>query len=368
MKANLIRKTWKNWNYLNEYCVLISNTDSGLSSRITIKDLAEQLKVSTSTVSRALQDHPDISTKTKKMVWDLADQLNYHPNIIAASLRKNKTFTLGVIVPEIVHYFFSSIISGIEDVAYSEGYKVIICQSSENYQREVINLEALITGRVDGVLMSISKQTDSFEHVKETLARGIPLIFFDRICEKLKTSRVVVDDYQGAFEATSHLIGQGCKRIAHLAGPDSLLICRERKRGFIDALKKHNFSFDESLSVLAQNREDGQKATRELMNSNNPPDAFFTNNDYTAAGSLLMLKSMGFKIPSDVAVVGFTDDPGICTIVDPTLSSVHQPAYEMGSESARILLNLLKSGIDTFDNIILKTHLVVRQSSKRKNS
>jgi DNA-binding LacI/PurR family transcriptional regulator len=324
------------------------------------------LHVSPSTVSRALQDHPDISSETKKAIWELAHKLDYSPNSIAAGLRKNKTYTLGVIVPEIVHYFFSSIISGIEDIAYKNGYKVIICQSNENYEREVINLNTLISGRVDGVLMSLSKQTSQTVHFKHTLDRGIPLVFFDRICADLKTSRVVVDDYEGAFNAVEHLIDQGCRRIAHLAGPETLLICKERKRGYADALKKHDIKYDESLVVLAHNKNDVLTATSELMRRKSPPDAFFAVNDNVAAGSMVVLKNLGFKIPKDVAIVGFTDDPGICTIVDPPLSSVHQPAYEIGLESTKILLDFLESGIDNNETITLKPSLVVRESSLKR--
>jgi LacI family transcriptional regulator len=337
-----------------------------VNNRITIKDLADQLKISPSTVSRALQDHPDISNETKKIVRELANSLNFIPNSIAAGLRKNKTYTIGVIVPEIVHYFFSSIISGIEDIAYSSGYKVIICQSNEKFDREVINLNALISGRVDGVLMSISKETKQFDHFLQTTNRGIPLIFFDRICEEMPTSRVVVDDYNGAFDATIHLIQQGFRRIAHLTGPDSLLICRERKRGYIDALNKNNIPFDKNLIRQANNRDDSLLVTAEMMKSSTPPDAFFAVNDNVAAGSIVLLRKLGYKIPAEVAVVGFTDDPGICTILDPPLSSVHQPAYEIGMQSAKLLLNFFDSGKDSLETIKLDTRLVVRESSLRK--
>ncbi len=336
-----------------------------MSNRITIKDLAKQLKVSPSTVSRALQDHPDISLKTKKAIRDLASKLNYHPNFIASGLRKNKTYTIGVIVPEIVHYFFSSIISGIEDIAYDAGYKVVISQSSEKYDKEVINLNALLSSRVDGVLMSISKETDNYDHIDDTLKGGVPLVFFDRICETMKTSKVIVDDYHGAFDATTHLIDQGCKRIAHLEGPESLLICRERKKGYIDALKKHNITPDESLMIPAQNKDEGILIMRELMQREIIPDGIFTVNDYVAAGSLVALKEAGFRIPEEVAIVGFTDDPNICTIVDPPLSSIHQPAYEMGQQAAKILLNYLISGIDNYETVVLPTNLVIRKSSAR---
>ncbi len=337
-----------------------------MSNKITIKDLAEQLHVSPSTISRALKDHPDISIETKKAIWELAHKLSYSPNSIAAGLRKNKTYTLGVIVPEIVHYFFSSVISGIEDIAYKNGYKVIICQSNEKYEREVMNLNTLISGRVDGVLMSLSQETIETGHFRQTIEQGIPLVFFDRICLDLDTSRVIVDDYEGAFNATNHLISQGCRRIAHLAGPDNLLICRERKKGYIDALKKNNIKIDPSLVVLAHNKEDALRATSGLMQKELPPDAFFAVNDNAAAGSMVILKKLGYKIPKDVAVVGFTDDPSICTIIDPPLSSIHQPAYEIGLESARILLNCLEKGIDNPEIITLKTNLVIRESSLKQ--
>ncbi|MFO8000377.1 MAG: LacI family DNA-binding transcriptional regulator, partial [Marinilabilia sp.] len=193
------------------------------SNHVTLKDIARILELSPSTVSRALKDHPDINEETKKLVKTFAEKVKYRPNALALSLRRQKTNTIGLIIPEIVHHFFSSVISGIEDLAYGEGYNVMICQSNENYQREVIDTQALIDHRVDGILVSLSKTTRDFTHLKNAYENGIPMVFFDRVCEEIKTDRVITDDFKGADIATSHLIERGSKTIIHLAAPQHLI-------------------------------------------------------------------------------------------------------------------------------------------------
>jgi len=223
--------------------------------QVTIKDIARELGISPSTVSKALKGHPDISDSTKKAVRDLVEKWNYKPDPIALSLKRGSGKTIGVIVPEIVHYFFSTVISGIEDLAYESDYQVMFCQSNESYEREVKAIETLLANRVDGILVSMSKVTRNFDHFRKIAESGIPLVFFDRICEDLETDRVIVDDEKGAYEATSHLIETGCKNLIHLSGPQNLLIGKNRRNGFIRALRDHNQTVDES-NIIRCDTED----------------------------------------------------------------------------------------------------------------
>ena len=231
-------------------------------TQVTIKDIARELGISPSTVSRALKDHPDISPKTKKVVNELAERLNYQPNIVALSLRQSKTNTIGVIIPEIVHFFFSTIISGIEDVAYSAGYNVILAQSNESEAREMSDLKALFNSRVDGLLMSVSRETSTYDHIEAILAKGMPIVFFDRVYNNPKLSKVIVDDFAGAKEATLHLIRQGCRRIAHLEGPPNLEISKQRLEGYRQALEENGIPFSKELVVICPSGtiEEGKKA------------------------------------------------------------------------------------------------------------
>jgi len=214
------------------------------SNQITIKDIARILGISPSTVSRALKDHPDLNTDTKKAVNELASKLKYQPNAVALSLKNSRSNTIGIIIPEIVHYFFSSVISGIEDVASQKGYTVIICQSNESYDREVANAKALLSHRVDGILISISKETQSFDHFLNLQEGGIPLVFFDRIAPQISADQVIIDDKEASCRATRHLIEAGCKRITHFAGPQNLLIGLNRLQGYLDAHKEANLPVD----------------------------------------------------------------------------------------------------------------------------
>jgi LacI family transcriptional regulator len=332
--------------------------------QVTIKDIAKRLNIAPSTVSRALKDHPDISESTKKAVIELARELDYEPNIVALSLRKSKTFTIGVIVPEIVHYFFSSVISGMEDLAYSKGYNVIVCQSNEDYNREVLNTKALMQSRVDGLIVSVSKNTIDFEHLKNVQEKGVPIVFFDRIVEGMNTSSVVVEDYKGAYGAVKHLINSGRKYIVHLCSPDSLSISRERKKGYIDAIEDHGIAFNERRLVIADNFWSGYEAINNLLADYVKIDAVFGVNDLTAIGAMKALKEHNLKIPEDVAVVGFSDDPKITELLDPPLSSVYQPGYEMGETSVELLLKAMDEKTSRPIQKVLETKLIIRDSSK----
>jgi LacI family transcriptional regulator len=342
--------------------------------QVTIKDIARELGISPSTVSRALKDHPDISPETKKAVNELAEKLNYQPNTVALNLRQSKTNTIGVIIPEIVHFFFSTVISGIEDVAYSAGYNVILAQSNESVEREKTDMKALFNSRVDGMLMSISRETTNYDHIESILSRGVPIVFFDRVYNNPQLSKVLVDDFEGAKEATLHLIDQGCKRIAHLEGPPNLAISTQRLEGYTEALKQHNFPILKELIIPCPlgSLEEGKAATEKLLAMKNPPDAIFASNDPAAMGSMQAIKEKGFKIPQDVAVVGFSNW-FFSSMMEPPLTSVDQPGFLMGQEAARLLIRHidLKEKDDaepTPETKILKTHLIVRASSLKKLS
>ena len=306
------------------------------SHQVTIKDIARTLGIAPSTVSRALKDHPDISPETKQLVQTFAKKVNYRPNALALGLRKSKTNTIGVIIPEIVHHFFSSVISGIEDVAYGKGYNVMICQTNESYQREVIDVQALIDNRVDGILISMSKNTLDHEHFQHILDNGIPLLFFDRVCESIESHRVIADDFQGARIATGHLIDKGCRRILHLAGPSHLLIGKNRKEGYIMALKERDLLVDESLIYKCDTREDVFLNGDKILSLAADIDGVFTVNDSTAIAVMQLLQLNGYRIPQDIAVIGFGDGPN-ATIAYPSLSTVEQKGYEIGQEAMRML-------------------------------
>ena len=337
------------------------------SSQVTIKDLAKALGISPSTVSRALNNHPDISPETKKEVNDLAKKLNYEPNVVAQNLRSQKTNTIGVIIPEIVHFFFSTVISGIEEVAYKAGYTVMFCQTSESYEREIKDTKALLNQRIDGLIVSFSKETQDFEHFKE-VARKIPLVLFDRETEELDVSKVVVDDYEGAALATQHLINQKSQRIAHLAGPDNLTIGAERKRGYEDTLRKNNMKVNPEyiLPCFRGTLDEGFHAMQRLLELPNPPDGVFCTNDTAAYGAMKAIKEAGLEIPKDIAIVGFSNWQ-FSSLIEPQLSTVSQPGVDMGRAAAKRLISELKDEELRNKPVrqVLKTDLIIRKSSKR---
>jgi LacI family transcriptional regulator len=331
---------------------------------VTIKDIARELEISPSTVSRALKDHPDISPVTKKMVNSLAEKWNYVPNPIALSLKGGKSNTIGIIIPQIVHYFFSQVISGAEDYANDNGYNVMICQSNEKYENEVKNVQTLLNSHVDGMIVSLSKLTRNMEHFREIMNKSIPLVFFDRICEELDTDRVTVDDEEGAYMAVKHLILEGKKKIVHLSGPPNLRISKDRIEGYIRALNEFRIPVNEENIVKCDQIEEAQWIIPSILKRNTVPDAFFSVNDLTAAETLIMIKQHGFKVPEEIAVVGFTNGQ-ISKLTDPGLSTVDQHGYEMGQEAARLLLDRIKDRSRPTQSRVIKTELIVRGSSSR---
>lgn len=332
--------------------------------QVTIKDIAKVLGYSVSTVSRALKNHQDISAETRKLVQETAKELKYKPNLLALSLRKNKTNTIGVLIPEIVHHFFSSVISGIEDIAYDKGYNVIVCQSNENYDREVINAQALISNRVDGVLASISKNTFDFEHYRNIINQGIPLVFFDRICPEINSDRVIINDEEGAFMATEHLIKIGCKNIAHFAAPENLLIGQGRLAGYKRALKQYSIPFIADYVLHCDTRELSLEKTLPFIKSHPEIDGIFAVNDSTAISSLQIVQKMGKNVPKDIAIIGFGDGPN-ALISKPTLSTIEQKGYEMGAEAMSFLFEQIDNEKDSenYQTKVLSPSLVIREST-----
>jgi LacI family transcriptional regulator len=336
---------------------------------VTIYDIAEKLNLATSTISRALQDHHTISKKTIKKVKETAEKMGYVPNTLAAGLRGNKTKTIGVLIPTITQPFLSSLISGIEIAAQKSGYTVIIMQSHDSYKDEVNMAKALYSNRVSGVISSLAMETRDTSHFDQFISNNIPLVFVDRVPKNFNTFRVIIDNYAAGYKATKHLIDQGCTRIAHLtAGSEFGNLYNERKRGYIEALKDHNIPIDENLIIYLKGvtYEEGVKASNQLFDLNPIPDGVFASGDIIAVSTVQTAKKRGLKIPEDIAVIGFNNDP-ISQIIDPNISTITHPAEKMGKASADIILKNLKR--DKKDDVkeitFLNTEVIIRESSMK---
>ena len=331
---------------------------------ITIKDIAKALNLSTSTVSRALRGSYEINPETKKVVLEYAERMNYHPNPIALSLKENRSRAIGVVVPEIDNNFFSQAINGIEAIAYSRGYHVVIFQSNESYEREVINIQHLIGRKVDGVLISLSGQTIDVTHLLEIQKKGMPLVLFDRVSDKIEVNKVVADNFEGAFRATEYLILSGKKRIAHITSPSLLSITNERLAGYKAALERYKVPFDENLvRYCGFAQEEAQKVIFEILDTQ-APDAIFTASDRLALDSFAAVKEKGIVIPDEVAFIGFTN-LRVAHLFDPPLSTVVQPALEIGKTAAELLLDAIENKQNDMPvkTIKIPTELHIRKSS-----
>jgi DNA-binding LacI/PurR family transcriptional regulator len=336
----------------------------------TLYDIAKELNISVSTVSRSLSNHPAISQKTKSAVLEKARKLNYEPNLLALSLLYRKTNIIGIIVPEITSHFFSMVISGVQDQVNSHGYNLIVSQSNESVENEVKAINTLFLSRVDGFIISPSSQTCDYAHFDKLKANDIPLVIFDRDCEGFEVDKVLVDDYSGAFEAVNHLIKTGCKRIAHITGPINLSTSLHRLNGYLDALKNSNIEIDAELIIPAAGffPEFGLEPAMVLINLPNPPDAIFAVNDGVAFGAMHVIKEKGILIPEQISIIGFDDEP-YSSYFMPSLTSVRQPVYDMGMLSARILLGNMadapKNENAPFRLETFKPELILRNSCKR---
>ena len=328
-------------------------------------DLARELGVSMTTVSRALSDHHSIGAATKQRVLKLAKKLNYQPNHLAAALRKGQSRLLGVVVPYIEGKFFPSVIQGIEQAASKAGFSVIVCQSHEDVQQERRNIETLLHAQVAGVLVSLARNTQDFHHFDKVRGRGIPLVFFDRIPSVGSVDSVVLDDYEGALQATRHLLEQGCRRIAHLAGPQHLNIYERRRQGYLDALAAYGLPANEQLIVYSDmTTEEGAQAMQHLLALPEPPDGVFGAGDSVILGALQFLKSAGIKVPQQVALAGFSNE-GFTSVTEPQLTSVDQRCEEMGQAAVRLFLELAAAPEAPFiqRQVVLQPELFIRASS-----
>lgn len=333
----------------------------------TIKDIAKAVGCSPSTVSRALSDHPQINENTKRAIRLMAKKMNFRINQTAAGLRKHKTAAIGVIVPNISNYFFSSILSGIEHIASKSGYQVLICQTNESMREEAEYVKSLSAGRVDGILVSISESTNNYKHLKELRELGIPLVLFDRTADKVNAFRVEAEDELGAFNAVQHLIKTGCKKIAYLAGPENLINSQNRLKGYQKALKQHGLAVKSSLvRVCGFSQDKVRQSIVDLLSGHTDIDGLFAANDIMAVEAILTLKSMGYRIPDQISVVGFGDYP-IATIVEPALTTVSHNAYEIGYKAAERIMNEIENKIDPEQGsrIEIASQLVLRDSTRK---
>ncbi|MEM1137075.1 MAG: LacI family DNA-binding transcriptional regulator [Bacteroidota bacterium] len=337
--------------------------------RVTIKDLAKTLNISTSTVSRALRDHHEIKEETKNRVLALAAELDYQPNAVSLSLLNRKTFTIGVIVPKMGYHFFSAALEGIDAATINAGYTVMVCQTNESYEREVQNIRNMAAGRVDGILVSVSGATDQYDHFKQIKKKGIPLVFFDRECEALESSIVVANNYDAASKAVAHLISRGCKKIAYLGGPEHLSLSKKRLAGYRDTLLKNGLQYNPSWVMHCDvSRNDAMRITAELLELTEKPDAIFAMSDRFATSAMSVIKQKGLRIPEDIALIGFNNEP-MTDIVSPSLSTIAQPEFEIGKKAAELLLqeiNLKEGEPVNYETVVMETELIIRESSMRK--
>lgn len=331
----------------------------------TIKDIAKRLNISLSTVSRALRNAADVNSDTKKAVLALSEELNYQPNKLALSLRQKQTHTIGVIVPNL-DYVLSLMVRGIDEVALEAGFTVMVCQSNESFGREILNTRRLLESLVDGFIISVSSETKSFEHFKKIQERNIPIVVFDRVTPQLIAPSVRIDNEEGGFIATEHLIEQGYKRIAVLAGPENLGVSNKRLEGYLNALKKYKVKKDPSLIVHCDfNQDYAYYATLELLAMKKRPDAIFTISDRMAIGAMLAIKKKGLRMPQDIGLVGFNNEP-VTGLVTPSISSVEMPSFELGKLAAKLFIETMHhpENLNSVEKV-LKPKLIIRESSQK---
>lgn len=335
---------------------------------ITIKDIAKKLNTSVSTVSRAFNNKSDIKPETKALVLKTAKELGYRPNPIAKKLMQQRSFTIGIVVPEFINAFFPEVIIGAQEILFDKGYQVLIAQSSECFETELKNIKTLEDSMVDGLIISLSSETKNTDYYQTLIDSGFPIVLFNRVNNQLNCSKIVFNDYKWALFATEHLIEQGCKKIIHLKGNEGVSLTNERLRGFIDAHHKHQLSCDKNQIIeTGFTIEEGRIAAQKIIESGVIPDAIFAANDPVAIGAMQIFKKNGYLIPEDIAFVGFTESQ-MATIMEPPLTSVIQPANQIGKEAAKILVGQIESQKIFKPKIItLNGALNIRESSlKRK--
>ncbi|GAA4180074.1 MULTISPECIES: LacI family DNA-binding transcriptional regulator [Sphingobacterium] len=333
-----------------------------MKNPIGIKDIAEMLGISVSTVSRAFRDTHDVNPTTRQKVLSLARELNFKPNKNAAALASGSTKNIGVVIPFITNYYFSTVISGIQEEAYEQDYNIILYVTNDSMAREQSLLENLSTSSLDGLLVSISSDSYINEHFERLMAKGLPIVFFDRVPNNIVASKVVQDDFAGAFQATRFLLENGANRIAHIAGPKDLKFTQQRLNGYIEALKQCNRPLEENLIVHSGfSQIHGSEDTTKLLALPQRPDAIFAANDRKAVGAILCIKKHNLRVGIDISVIGFTNDP-ICTVVEPNLTTIEEPAFDIGKRSCALLIRHIKNKDFEIQDIILPGKLVVRDS------
>jgi LacI family transcriptional regulator len=337
------------------------------SKDVTIYDIARALDISPATVSRGLKDHPGLRKDTKKRIVDAALQMGYQHNTFARNLRVKKTNTIGVIIPRLNSYFMSTVISGMEKIANDRGYILIISQSQESVKKEIASVNTMFNSRVDGILVSLAYDTENVEHFNAMLKKEIPIIFFDRVVDHSKCTSIIIDNTKAGYDATTHLVEQGCRRIVYIGGSLNRNVYADRQKGYKQALAEHGIAFDPSLTILnTLSEQAGSDAAQQIMKMNPLPDGVFAANDTSAVACIREFKLAGISVPEDIAVVGFNNDP-ISRVIEPNLTTIHYPGQEMGEIAASTLLNLLNNlpGVN-LDTMVLRHSLIVRPSSLRK--
>lgn len=335
---------------------------------ITLKQIAETLGISITTVSKALKNYPDVSPKTRKAVLDLAQSLSYTPNSFAVNLRTKESRTIGLIIPEVVHHFFSNVINGIIDEAEKNGYLVIILQSNESLELEKKQVELLINKRVDGIIMSLSNESNDDEHLKEILRKEVPFVMFDKISKLIPCSKVIINDQKAAFNAVEHLIQKGCRKIAHIRGPVNPQNAIDRFLGYKKALDKNNIPFDSKLVYTCKNVtfDEGVEFAKRIAAEHPDVDGIFVITDLVAVGVLAHFNEVGINIPEQVKVIGFSNW-FMSQVITPKLSTVDQPSFEMGVHSFKLLLEEIntKKELHSFQprTIELETEIIEREST-----
>jgi len=335
---------------------------------LTMKDIAREFGISVATVSRALKDSPRISAERRAAIQQYAREHNFTPNVIAESLRHSRIKpqkVIGVIIPEFTHFYFSSVLAGIEEEASAHGYRIMVAQSNEQYEREVRICQSFYENKVCGIIVSQAKDTHQYDHFQRLMDAGLPLVFYDRICTGVNASRVVVDDYMGAYNAVSYLIETGCRNIAFYGSAMNLEISKNRFNGYKDALLKHGLTYDEGLTYICDNRADAETITPEVLKNEPRPDGFFAVNDDTAIGILYTAKHMGFNVPNDISICGFTNGQR-AVACDPMLTTVEQRGIKVGEEAVDILISQVEGIIprDKPQRRVVRTRLVIRGTTR----
>lgn len=373
VKAGLLRGKQRYYCKNCEIHFTIKNPQESIvrkSHQITIIDIARTLGVAPSTVSRALNNKAEINPETRQAILKVAYELDYKPNLLAQSLNRGETHTIGVIIPNIERPFFAGVLAGIQNVATNGGYRVIICQSNETHHTEILNVQALMASRVDGLLISHSKETYSFDHIKLHLNKGIPIVHFDRVCNELDTPKVIQEDFKGSFDLVEHLILQGCKKIAIMAGPERLLISQTRFEGYKAALKKHGIEVEKELIYHGNfKKEESLMALNGWLKLPIPPDGIFTVHYANAIEMMVEVKKRSIKIPQEIAFVGFGDEL-IAELFEPSLTVFHLFPYQVGETAASLLIDNIihKENFKQYSQTV-KGELIIRASSlKRVNS